>query len=112
MTRLIYDSPVEYNDKLMVSTEILTHYRCPACDVFSSASDLLPDELVVYCHSCGGRIELPPMGINLVGNRKPTQAEIDYGKELKESEEYKKFFTERFSFTKTNAISPDAGMPK
>lgn len=59
MSKLIYPNPIELDGKVIVSSEVLTHYRCPHCNLFSNASDLLPDELTVYCHKCGGRVELP-----------------------------------------------------
>lgn len=102
MTRLIYDEPIEQNGKMIVSTEVLTHYRCPSCDNFSSASDLEIGE-AVYCRHCGVKVELPEVYNypQILAKYFPTE-KVELNKVFSASDLME-------ALNKTNAISP--GMP-
>ena len=93
MTRLIYPNPIELDGKVIVSTEILTYFECPVCGRWSTVSDVQTDQTTVHCTYCGTPINLPI-----------TMPEINakwIDNTLKPTGQFK-----------TNAISPDAGMPQ
>lgn len=115
MSKLIYDKPVEIDGKMVISQEILTHFLCERCGKWPTASDVQAEgDRLMFCTYCGLEQELPPMCINLVGDRKPTQAEIDYGKtleslalELLEETRKRNEFSERV----IKSLDGDAGWP-
>ena len=107
MTKLIYPQPIEINGKLIVSTEILTHYRCPRCNLFSSASDI--ETIEIFCSHCGLAIRLPESAEDKVmiegwKLEKMNKAILSFQENIKKPTKGNQVMT--------NALSPDAGMPQ
>ena len=77
---LRYNNPIELSGQVVVSQEILTHFKCFECGKWPTVSSVV--SRIVFCTYCGMENELPPPSVELVGKREPTQADIDYAREL------------------------------
>lgn len=77
---LRYKEPIEINGQVVVSQEILTHFKCFECGKWPTVSSVT--DRLVFCTYCGTENELPPPSVELVGKHEPTQMDLDYAHEL------------------------------
>lgn len=89
------------------SSEKLTHFKHEGCGWWSVSE--APERATWFCPYCGKELELAPPEVALVGNREPTQAEIEYGKmvaakRIVEIERNVQYLSERYSNPKLDQL--------